>query len=251
MKSEQAMWMVVLLVVVTAGCTYRGAKHTQTRLSAPYGDRQVWAVVPLRNESGSLHADGLKAADQLAQRLETVMGLDTVPVNRVLAAMQSLQMSGVNDAKDVVELRTVLGVDALVVGTLTAYDPYDPPKLGIAIELYFDPQRLSAQATNLRDLVRAGVDDITPPEQTNKPRRPVSVVSGFYDASDPAVHEKLMTYAATRGDQDEHDPERSWRLYQIDMDLYTEFVTYLVSKELLRVEQDRLAPPMFAQEPAT
>lgn len=250
MKSEQAMWMVVLLVVLTAGCTYRGAQKPQ-RLSAPYGDRQVWAVVPLRNESGSLHADGLKAADQLAQRLETVMGLDTVPVNRVLAAMQSLQMSGVSDARDVVELRTVLGVDALVVGTLTAYDPYDPPKLGIAIELYFDPQRESAHATNLRELVRAGTDDTTPPEQTHKLRRPVSVVSGFYDASDPAVHEQLVTYAATRGDQDEADPERSWRLYQIDMDLYTEFVTYLVSKQLLRVEQERLAPPMFAAEPAT
>jgi len=250
MKSEQAMWMVVLLVVLTAGCTYRGAKKPQ-RLSAPYGDRQVWAVVPLRNESGSLHADGLKAADQLAQRLETVMGLDTVPVNRVLAAMQSLDMPGVSDAADVAQLRSVLGVDALVVGTVTAYDPYDPPKLGIAIELYFDPQRQSANATNLRDLVRAGTDEITPPEQMNKPRGPVSVVSGFYDASDPAVHQQLVKYAASRGNQDEHDPERGWRLYQIDMDLYTEFVTYLVSKQLLRVEQTRLAPPMLAAEPAT
>jgi len=141
MKSEQAMWMVLALVVLSAGCHYRGARHQPQRLSAPYGDRQVWAVVPLRNESGSLHADGLKAADQLAQRLETVMGLDTIPVNRVLAAMRSLKMSDVSDAKDVIELRNVLGVDAVVVGTITAYDPYDPPKLGIAIELYFDPRR--------------------------------------------------------------------------------------------------------------
>ena len=199
MKSEQAMWMVVLMVVVTPGCTYRGAQKPQ-RLSAPYGDRQVWAVVPLRNESGSLHADGLKAADQLAQRLETVMGLDTIPVNRVLAAMQSLEMSAVSDAKDVADLRDVLGVDALVVGTLTAYYPYDPPKLGITIELYFNPQRESAHATDLRDLVRAGTDDITPPDdQPTRSRRPVSVVSGFYDASDPGVHEKIVSYASRNG----------------------------------------------------
>lgn len=249
MKSEQAMWMVVLLVVVTAGCSYRGAKKPHQPLSAPYGDRQVWAVVPLRNESGSLHANGLKAADQLAQRLETVMGLDTVPVNRVLAAMQSLQMPDVKDAKDIAELRQVLGVDAIVIGTVTAYDPYDPPKLGLAIELYFDPQRESAHTTNLRDLVRAGTEEM-PPEQSNRPRRPVSVVSGFYDASDPAVHEQLVTYAASRGEQDKRDPSRGWRLYQIDMDLYTEFVTYLVSKQLLRVEQHRLAPPLLAAEPA-
>jgi len=249
MKSEQAMWMVLALVVLTAGCHYRGAKKP-ARLSAPYGDRQVWAVVPLRNESGSLHADGLKAADQLAQRLETVMGLDTLPVNRVLAAMQSLELDAVNDAKDVAALRTVLGTDAVIVGTLTAYDPYDPPKLGIAIELYFDPRRPSAHATDLRQLVRAGTDSVTPPEQSNRSNTPVSVVSGFYDAADPAVHQQLVKYASSRSGQDEDDPARGWRLYQIDMDLYTEFVTYLVSKKLLRVEQDRLAPPMLAAEPA-
>ncbi len=250
MKSEQAMWMVLALVVLSTGCHYRGAKKP-SRLSAPYGDRQVWAVVPLRNESGSLHADGLKAADQIAQRLETVMGLDTVPVNRVLAAMQALKMSGVNDAKGVSDLRDVLGVDALVVGTITAYDPYDPPKLGIAIELYFDPIRQSAHATNLRDLIRAGTDDVPPPDQQTRPSRPVSVVSGFYDAADPAVHQQLVKYAAMRSGQDEDDPASDWHLYQIDMDLYTEFVTYLVSKQLLRVEQERLAPPMLAVEPAS
>jgi hypothetical protein len=250
MKSEQAMWTVVLLVVLSAGCTYRGAKKTQT-LTTPYGDRQVWAVVPLRNESGSLHADGLKAADQLAQRLETVMGLDTIPVNRVLAAMDSLQISVVSDASDVAELRSILGVDAVVVGTITAYDPYAPPKLGIAIELYFDPQRQSANATNLRHLVRAGTDDVTPPDQSTRPNRPVSVVSGFYDASDPAVHQQLVGYASSRGSQDDFDPSKNWHLYEIDMDLYTEFVTYLVSKQLLRVEHNRLAPPPPTAEPAT
>jgi hypothetical protein len=250
MKSEQAMWMVLALVVMTAGCQYRGAPKP-TVLSAPYGERQVWAIVPLRNESGSLHADGLKAADQLAQRLETVMGLDTLPVNRVLVAMESLGLSGVNDAKDVSALRAVLGVDALVVGTITAYDPYDPPKLGLAIELYFDPRRESGHATNLDELVRAGTDNVTQPQRTTRSYRPVSVVSGFYDASDQAVHQKLVAYASMRSGQDEDDSAQGWRLYQIDMDLYTEFVTYLVSKRLLRVELERLAPPQLTVEPAT
>ena len=88
MKSEQAMWMVVALAVLAVGCQYRGVKKTHD-LAAPYEERQVWAVAPLRNESGSLYADGLLAADKLAQRLETVIGVDTIPVNRVLAAMQA------------------------------------------------------------------------------------------------------------------------------------------------------------------
>lgn len=252
MKSEQAMWMVLALVVCTAGCQYRGAKKPQN-LSAPYGDRQVWAVAPLRNESGSLHADGLKTADQLAQRLETVMGLDVLPVNRVLAAMQSLEMREIATTEDAIQLRGVLGTDGLVVGTITSYDPYDPPKLGLAIELYIDPFRESLQSTDVRKLVRAATDEMSlPTHHPNRPSQPVSVVSGFYDAADPLVHKKLMSYASRHGgDEDDQVPKRDRRLYQIDMGLYTEFVTYLVSQQLLRVEEQRLAPPRLAAEPAS
>jgi len=252
MKSEQAMWMVLILVVCTAGCQYRGAKKA-TNLSAPYGDRQVWAVAPLRNESGSLNADGLKTADQLAQRLETVMGLDVLPVNRVLAAMQTLEMNGIASTEDAIKLRGVLGADALVVGTITAFDPYDPPKLGLSIELYTDPFRESLQTTDVRHLVRAATDEMSlPTHHQDSPSQPVSVVSGFYDAADPLVHKKLMSYASrSSGHEEDQGPARGWRLYQIDMSLYTEFVTYLVSQQLLRVEEKRLAPPRLAVEPAS
>ncbi len=250
MKSEQAMWMVVALAVLAVGCQYRGVKKTQG-LSAPYEERQVWAVAPLRNESGSLYADGLRTADKLAQRLETVVGVDTIPVNRVLAAMQARQMSAVTSADDVFQLRELLGVDAIVIGSITDYDPYDPPKLGLTIELYFNPKRVQANATNLRKLVTAPTGDSTVPAEPVRPSPPVSVVSGFYDASDPGIHEQLVEYAEARDDAVRDDPARGWRLYQLDMDLYTEFVTYLVSRQLLRVEEQRLAPPPLAAEPAT
>lgn len=250
MKSEQAMWMVVTLAVLAAGCQYRNAKKPEV-LVAPYGERQVWAVAPLRNESGSLYADGLKTADNLAQRLETVIGVDTLPVNRVLAAMQAQGMSEVTSADDVSRLRDVLGVDAMVIGSITDYDPYDPPKLGLIIELYFNPRRKNAQAIDLQKLVRAPTGDMTQPTGPVRPGSPVSVVSGFYDASDPVVHQQLVTFVKQFDDAVTDGPARGWRLYQIDMDLYTEFVTYLVSKQLLRVEQERLAPPMLTVEPAS
>ncbi len=250
MTSEQAMWMVLALALLASGCHYRGAKQSQG-LSAPYGERQVWAVAPLRNESGSLHANGLKAADHLAQRLETAKGIDVLPVNRVLAALEALQMQGVTSTEDAIKLRGMLGVDGLVVGTITAYDPYDPLKLGLIIELYVDARRDSFKSTDVRKLVRAATDEMSLPNQPKqRPSQPVSVVSGFYDASDPAVRDRLLSYAAGRSGEDEDDPTRDQRLYQIDMDLYTEFVTYLVSQRLLRVEQERLAPPRLAAEPA-
>ena len=103
---------------------------------SPYGGRRVVAVAPLRNESGSLHVDALRLTDQLAAEVARVRGLDTVPVNRVLATMRSLEMSGIDSPADAHRLRERLGVDGLVVGSITAYDPYDPPTLGLAVELY-------------------------------------------------------------------------------------------------------------------
>ncbi|GAB4197126.1 MAG: hypothetical protein Kow00105_11240 [Phycisphaeraceae bacterium] len=249
MKSEQAMWMVLALVVLTAGCHYRGPKKPQA-VQAPYGERQVWAVVPLRNESGSQYADGIKTADRLAQRLETVGGLDVLPVNRVLAAMQALELASLDSPSDVSNLRTVLGVDAVLVGSITAYDPYDPPKLGLAVELYFDPRRSSAQTTDVRKLVRAPTDDLAQPAEPIRPGPPVSVVSGFYDASDPDVHERLVAYAQQRGALDKLHEKHGWRLYQIDMDLYTEFVIDSVSRQLLLVEAQRLASHRLTEQPA-
>ena len=122
-------------------------------------------------------------------------------------------MSAVTSADDVLQLREILGVDAIVIGSITDYDPYEPPKLGFAIELYFNPKRVNAHATNLRKLVTAPTGDSTQPAEPVRPGPPISVVSGFYDAADPGVHAQLVEYAEARDDAVRDDPARGWRLY--------------------------------------
>lgn len=215
------------------------------QLRAPYAERQVWAVAPLRNESGSMQVDGAAVADHLARQLENAHPLDVLPVNRVIAAMDALKMPEVASPRDAANLRRMLQADALVVGSVTAYDPYDPPGIGMAVELYLDPEgRTSAQGFDPRELTRASTDNLSGSPAAIHGEQPVSVVSGFYSAADPDVREALRRYAAPRSQaaSERQEDADSWHRYRSSMDLYTQFASYLVSQRLLEAETARLQP---------
>lgn len=236
----------VMLSVATAGALMCAAAlpgcHLAHRgkappLEAPYAEPQTWAVAPLRNESGSRQVDPARVADHLTQQLERAERLHVVPVNRVLAAMESLEMQTVASPEDAAALRELLAVDGLVVGTVTAYEPFDPPKLGLAVELYTGPQ-IPEPHVEIRRLTRAASDrDFEPPAV--EPNKPVSVTSGYYDAAAPEVRRRLKDYGVNRGGEDGRE---QWRRYRLSMDLYTEFVSYLVGEQLLEAEHERLVP---------
>ncbi len=238
MTSKQVMlaWAVLLI----GGCSLLGPPKGADPLIGPYGHRQVWAVAPLRNESGSQYADGAALADAIARHLEGASNLDVLPVNRTLQAMDALKMGPPSNPAEAMRLLKMLGADGLVIGTVSAYDPYDPPKLGIALELYVRPSRhRPLVGLDVRKLSRAARLP-SPPSwgSPNWSRQPVASVSAFLDAADPVVRGKLERYALGRGSAKAPD---SSVLYRISMDLYSEFATYVMSWRLLRAETQRVA----------
>ncbi len=243
MTSKQAMLAATVLVVVAVllpGCSdYRGASQRHKITHAPYNQRQVWAVAPLRNESGSRYADGYAVADKLTHQLTMIHGIDVLPVNRVLGAMQALNLGAITSKDQALALRDALGVDGLVVGSLTAWDPYDPPKIGIAIELYVDP--ISPTRTfDSRELTWAATEDRALPQRPYQSGdQPVSTVAAYYDAADPDTRAELERYGKHRG-KDDGKVKHHARLYLISMDLYTEFVSQRVCSRLLAAESARL-----------
>ena len=249
MTSEQVLLTASTLCLTTlatcaASCTslqfelgWR-RKAVAPRLTSPYDQRQVWAVVPLRNESGSLHADGLKLADHLARQLENASNIDVLPVNRSLVAMEAMEMNRVSSPNEARALLRMVEADALVVGTVTAYDPYDPPKLGLAIELYHGSRWASPRnGVNPRQLSQAPTGPETLPVERSGHGPDDSVVSAFLDASDPSVRDAMRAYASSRG---AYEHEGEWHRYRISMDLFSEFASYVVSRRLLREEAQQI-----------
>jgi len=236
------MLTLAVALLGAMGCAGWGGDRGEP-LSTPYVERQVWAVAPLRNESGSLQADGVRFADHPSRRPENPPRLDALPVTRVLSAMESAGLEAVRTPDEAERLRATLGADALVVGSLTAYEPYDPPKLGVAVELYAGPRAVhGTDLVDVRKLSRAPTDGAAKPAApARRADQPVSAVSGYYDAASPRVRGLLRWYAVNRGVEAGH--ELNWQLYRISMDRYSEFVSYVIAAKLLEAERWRLTPP--------
>lgn len=249
-RRRVALAGLVILAALVAGCT--SGPRRAVDLAGPYEQRQVFAVVPLRNESGSQYVDGVRLADRLSEQLTLTAQIDTAPVNRVLAAMDRLGLSEVSNKGQALQLRQALGIDGLLVGTVTSYDPYDPPKLGMNIELYLDPKHESAKF-DIRKLSRAASDRDFRFEGYTSNDQPVSALSMFFDAAHPAVQDRMSQYVIHRG-TDYGVTSADARLYRISSDLYADFVAYEVCRRLMQAETQRLTPPApqhATQEPQT
>jgi len=145
-------------------------------------------------------------------------------------------------------LANALGVDGLIVGTVTAWDPYDPPRIGLKLALYardgnpepsLDPMRLQTAYTDFQPGGRSQYDS-----------KPVALVSLFLDGANHEVLMNLQRYASGR-----HNPETAlgWRGILANMDLYTEYAAWCAVSRLLEQETLRIGQPKQAaaqqQEP--
>ncbi len=208
------------------------------QLTSPYPQPVVLAVAPLNNESGTTAVDELRLADRLVEQLAEVYGISVVPLNRTLDAMQALRLPRVQSAADAHALARALGANAIVVGSVTAWDPYDPPRLGLNLALFgagaalaapgsaeIDPRALQSSSSDYR-LTGAATS------------APLATVSHHFDASNHAVLCDVKAYAQGRA-----DPESAlrWERYTKSMELYERFVSFRAVDLLLQSERNRVA----------
>jgi len=235
-----------LCAVTLTGCARSEELNIPEVLVSPYdqtaGDA-LWAVAPLRNESGTSAVDTLAVSDLLVAKVQETRGLSCVPINRTLAAMRALGMDAVRTPAQARALARNLGVDAIIAGSITAYDPYDPPAVGLTLGLYasgisdmgqgprapgapgaIDPRAITASASE-SGVILAGL-------------RPLAVVSEHLDARNHATLMDLRRYAVGRSDD---RAPLGWRTYTASAPLFTEFAANTALARLLESEQVRLA----------
>jgi len=220
------------LPTVLAGCN--GQLAEPATVQAPYPRLQAWGVAPFLNESGVSIVDTPRIADGFVAEVQQIAGIDTIPVNRVIAAMRETGIPEVVTHGDALTIMNLLQLDGLVVGTITAYDPYRPLRFGMAVQLY-TRQPLETEV-NPRDLTASTSGTASPGEIG--PPRPVAQAAGVFDAKDHRTLRRLEEYAAGR-----HEPRSAFgpEIYLVSMDLYTGFVCHQLLQDLLRSEEYRMA----------
>ncbi len=240
MTSAQPMRFVLravhrLMVIVVIGFTvisfHGGCQSGErlvapTRLIAPYAEPRVWAVVPFTNESGISTLDEARLADFFTEEIEQVQGLQTVPVNRVILAMRALDLATISTAQEATALMNALNVDGILIGTVTTWHAFPPVRLGMAVELF---QRSPNDAESLldpRELLRSPTGPPPPHEAEHRPLR----ASGVFDAANHDVRASLQAYARGR-----HVPDSAFgtRIYEMRMELFTQFVSHWLTADLL------------------
>jgi hypothetical protein len=248
--AARALGAVAAAVLLLTGCATSQRLTPPTVLIAPYDTTEgdvLWAVIPPRNESGTSVVDVAMVGDAIVAAVQSTRGVRCLPVNRTIEAMRALGLEGgISTPAQAEALARSLGADAVVAGSVTAYDPYQPPTLGLALALYARPGALGSRRTDMVDpyrLTRAYTD--TGFTGSNFAGSPVTVASELLDARDHQTLMLLQDYAEGRSDP---TGALGWRVYLVSMDLYTKFAAHQAVRRLLDEEWLRLAREGGQQE---
>lgn len=225
--------IVVLLMVggMAGGCAKKPPEYgSERQLILPGSGSQVWAIAPAINLSGQREVDPILQADLVYQQLQQVRGLTVIPVNRVAEVYLALRIEQVQTEDQAALVCEMLGADGLLVPTVTAWHPYNPPRMGVALQLFSSSRSLQSRpaAIDARELVRqaAPLQDLSMPRQTS-----FRQVVGMFDAANGTVRDQLAGYAAGR-----HDPVGPMgdREFLMNMDRFSGFAYHTLITELLR-----------------
>ncbi len=235
------------MIAVLSACSTTRERDPLTPpgvIVSPYDAAQgdvLWAVIPPLNESGTSIANSNEVGDAIVAAVQQVRGVRCLPLNRTIDAMRSLGFyGGIETSSDALQIAEYLGADAVLVGSITAYDPYDPPTLGIALALYARPGAM-AQASSVSLDTRAltgAFSDFGTNAGLNFAGEPVSVVSEYLDGRNHEVQYAARAYAEGRS---ERQSAMQWRIYLASMDLYTQFAAHHTVGRLIDEEWLRLA----------
>jgi len=121
--------------LLISGCAFLPDISHQPRYHNPFPQLSKIAVAPFFNLSAEPTVDGRQFALAYFNELQLVPGYEVVPVGVVEKTLEMYNLS-LDSPADARRLAQVLGVDAVVVGAVTDFSPYYPPRCGLQVEWY-------------------------------------------------------------------------------------------------------------------
>jgi len=231
---------VVIAVSVVSGCAMRRHVSTATvtipnRLMSPISI----AVAPAINQSGSTDFDPNRIADRMASELGYASGTTVIPVSRVLAAMQAGSETRLQTASQALGVARAVGADAILVFSVTEYEPYDPPRLGISAQLYGAGTGPNVGGLDPVALARLGRLPGSSTMTRSGRRRVLAETQNVFDASHSDVVADIKRYAALR---DADSSPYGWRRYVVSQQAFVQYCCHATIQELLVGRSGAAAP---------
>jgi hypothetical protein len=127
------------LFASTGGCALWPDRIVEPQFHNPFPQIYRVAVLPFFNQSAEPTVDGEAVAIAYYNELQTIPGFEVVPVGvakQMLAASIIASGHEPRGGGDFQRLARQMGVDAVLVGSITEYAPYYPPRIGLAVDWY-------------------------------------------------------------------------------------------------------------------
>ena len=240
MTPNRRIWSLIGSLIglnlVAVGC---GSRPDHSRfMGNPYPQPCRMAVVPFRNLSGSQAVSSIAATDEFVTELQQIEGLMVLPVNRVLAGLNDLGMSEVATPTDAMTLADALEVDVVISGAINRYEPYPPPLIAMAVELYSRDQILDQQGSDRFHIDPAQLARAPRPVELDLRQKfePQAIVIRVFDAGKRETVQRIKRYAM------EHNEDKTpfgWKIHMTQR-RYLRFVSHEMIGELLALERARV-----------
>ncbi len=129
----QRLAIVIAVLYLIAGCSHLPVIEHQPQFHNPFPQLSRVGVAPFYNLSTEGTLDGKQVALAYFNELQAIPGFDVTPIGIIELKAQELGV----DLSSYEGLRLVaqkLGLDAIVVGAVTDYTPYYPPRMALQVD---------------------------------------------------------------------------------------------------------------------
>ncbi|MDA7978550.1 MAG: hypothetical protein MPJ50_07245 [Pirellulales bacterium] len=121
--------------LTACGCQTWPEMVHEPRVRNPYPELQKVAVAPFFNLSTEPTLDGRACALAYFNELQQIPGFEVVPIGVTEQTLRTYKLA-LNQGEHVRQLAQILEVDAVVIGAVTDYDPFYPPRYSLTTEWY-------------------------------------------------------------------------------------------------------------------
>ena len=133
-------WLYPLLLTLgilpmAQGCVLIPEVSHQPVIRNPFPQLSKIAVVDFVNQSSEPTLNGRELADMYVNELQQFQGFEVLPVSVTMNVAREMQIN-LADPEHRRQLAQALQVDVIVVGSITEFTPYYPPRCGLAVNWY-------------------------------------------------------------------------------------------------------------------
>lgn len=138
-QAKSISWIIAFTIVgLAGGCSLVPETRTRDVLHNPFPQLKRVAILPFFNQSEHPNLDGDAVARAYYAALQAIPGFEVLPVG--VTAMQwqayATQFGEPRTGAEFQRLAQMMDVEAIVVGSVTDYDAYYPPRMAMTVHWY-------------------------------------------------------------------------------------------------------------------